>query len=117
MSGADLLEAWRDHLALARRRSPHTVRAYLAAARRLLAALPHADWSTLAALDAATLRQHLADRRAEGLGNVSAARELSALRAFLAFARERTGDADKAGPRLRSRKVTRGVPPRTKHCT
>ncbi len=28
MSGADLLEAWREHLAKGRRRSPHTVRAY-----------------------------------------------------------------------------------------
>ena len=38
MSAADLLEAWRDHLANARRRSEHTVRAYLASADRLLKA-------------------------------------------------------------------------------
>ena len=36
MSKADLLEAWGGHLADGRRRSPHTVRAYLAAAERLL---------------------------------------------------------------------------------
>ena len=36
MSKADLLEAWGEHLAKGRRRSPHTVRAYLAAAARLL---------------------------------------------------------------------------------
>jgi integrase/recombinase XerC len=32
MTGADMLEAWRTHLAEGRRRSPHTVRAYGAAA-------------------------------------------------------------------------------------
>ena len=36
MTSADILETWRDHLADGRRRSPHTVRAYLAAAKRLL---------------------------------------------------------------------------------
>ncbi|MCM0000938.1 MAG: recombinase XerC, partial [Erythrobacter sp.] len=35
MSAAEVLEAWRAHLADNRRRSPHTVRAYVAAAARL----------------------------------------------------------------------------------
>ncbi|HCI62338.1 MAG TPA: recombinase XerC, partial [Erythrobacter sp.] len=36
MTGADMLAAWHDHLALGLRRSPHTVRAYGTAAQRLL---------------------------------------------------------------------------------
>ena len=51
MSKADLLEAWREHLAQARRRSPHTVRAYLAAASRLIDATGAEDWGALARLD------------------------------------------------------------------
>ena len=37
MSAADLVAAWQAHLADNRRRSPHTVRAYVAAAARLVA--------------------------------------------------------------------------------
>ncbi|MFD2136185.1 site-specific integrase [Novosphingobium resinovorum] len=49
---ADLLEAWGGHLAEGRRRSPHTVRAYVATAGRLLDSLGESDWHRLAALDA-----------------------------------------------------------------
>ncbi|MFM6829521.1 MAG: recombinase XerC, partial [Novosphingobium sp.] len=35
MTVADILEAWNTHLALGRRRSAHTVRAYAATAARL----------------------------------------------------------------------------------
>jgi len=87
MTKGDLLEAWGAHLADNRRRSPHTVRAYLATAARLLDALGDADWAALSAIDATTLRGQLARRRADGIGNVSAARELSALKAFISFAR------------------------------
>ena len=38
MSAPDLLQAWQDHLVHVRGRSPHTVRAYLATAARLMAA-------------------------------------------------------------------------------
>lgn len=107
MTRADILEAWGTHLAQGRRRSPHTVRAYVATAARLVG--ENDDWSTLAALSAPALRQHLAERRAEGLGNSSAARELSALKAFLAFARERAG-VDAAPPRLRAPRVKKGLP-------
>ena len=90
---ADILEAWNAHLARSRRRSPHTVRAYTATAARLLHTLPAGQsWGTIARLDAGTLRTHLAERRADGLGNVSAARELSALKTFIAFAREQSDD-------------------------
>ena len=68
------------------------------------------DWPALARLDAGDLRSQLAARRADGLGNVSAARELSALKAFLAFAREQAGHADAAPPRLRGPRIKKGLP-------
>ena len=107
---AALLEAWHAHLAQNRRRSPHTVRAYVATAARLIDALDIRDWPALARLDAADLRRQLAARRASGIGNVSAARELSALKAFLAFAREQAGDATPAPPRLRGPRIKKGLP-------
>jgi integrase/recombinase XerC len=110
MSRPDILEAWHAHLAQGRRRSPHTVRAYVATAARLLDALGETDWTGLAQLDAAALRGQLARRRAEGLGNVSAARELSALKQFIAFARERAGLADQSAPRMRGPRVKKGIP-------
>lgn len=111
MTIAEILEAWNAHLALGRRRSPHTVRAYGATAARLLRALEgEQDWASLARIDAATLRNHLAARRAEGLGNVSAARELSALKTFIAFAREQSGHSDPSRPRLRGPRVKKGLP-------
>jgi integrase/recombinase XerC len=109
MSKADLLAAWGEHLAKGRRRSPHTVRAYLAAATRLLDRTGAVDWSAAARLDAATLREQLAVRRADGLGNVSAARELSALKSFLVFAREQAG-GEASAPRLRGPRVKKGLP-------
>ena len=48
MTKADFLEAWRSYLVEARRRSPHTVRAYLATAARLLDAVELADWHGVA---------------------------------------------------------------------
>jgi len=106
----EILETWRDHLANGRRRSSHTVRAYLAAAKRLLDTLEGPEWSTLARLDAPALRQQLAMRRAEGIGNVSAARELSALKAFIAFARLQSGADEAAPPRLRGPRIKKGLP-------
>ena len=86
----DRLARWHRHLSTERRRSPHTVRAYVAGAQRLLDFLtlhhgaPPGD-ALLAALPGTDLRAFLAHRRAQGIGNASAARELSAIRAFLAF--------------------------------
>ena len=108
--GAALLEQWQAHLAEARRRSPHTVRAYLAAAARLCDRFGLASWAQVAALSAADLRGQLAARRADGLSNVSAARELSALRAFLSFAAAQMGAEHPAPPRLRAPRVKKGLP-------
>ena len=110
MSAADLLADWHDHLAKNRRRSPHTVRAYLAAARNFLQALGAEDWQTVAKVEGVGLRAQLARRRADGLGNASAARELSALKAFVKHARERAGHADAAAPRLRGPRIKKGLP-------
>ena len=52
MSAADLLEAWRNELTNSRRRSPHTVRAYLGCAERLLEARGLEDWEGVASLEA-----------------------------------------------------------------
>lgn len=100
-----------DHLALDRRRSAHTVRAYEATAVRLITFLA-GHWggrvsrADLAKLSPADLRAYLAHRRSGGLTNASAARELSAVRAFLAFAVGEQADL----PRLRGPRVKKGVP-------
>jgi len=110
MSAGDLVEAWRAHLADNRRRSAHTVRAYVAAAARLIAAQDCTEWAEAARIEAHHLRAHLAARRAEGLGNASTARELSALKAFIAFARGQAGDPDPAPPRVRGPRIKKGLP-------
>ncbi len=105
-----VLRRWESHLADERRLSPHTVRAYVRAAERLLEETGLSDWSAIAALEAPALRAQLARRRADGLSNRSAARELSALRAFLAFARAEAGVADAQAPRLRGPRIKRTLP-------
>lgn len=110
MSAAAILESWRAHLADNRRRSPHTVRAYVAAAARLVAAQGIGAWTDAARIEVHHLRSHLAARRAEGLGNASTARELSACKAFIAFARAQAGDPDPAAPRLRGPRLKKGLP-------
>jgi integrase/recombinase XerC len=98
------------HLARDRRRSAHTVRAYRTTAARLLAFLgghwgEAPDTRALSNVSAADLRAYLAHRRGQGLGNASAARELSAVRGFLTFA---TGEG--TTPRLKGPRVKKGVP-------
>ena len=110
MTGADMLAAWHDHLALGLRRSPHTVRAYGTAAQRLLTRMDLATWDEVARMPATRLRTHLASRRADGLSNASAARELSALKGFIAFARAQAGHAVSEPPRLRGPRIAKGLP-------
>jgi len=109
MIRADILEAWGQHLSQGRRRSQHTVRAYVATAARLIGE-DETSWEAIARLDATALRQHLSGRRADGIGNVSAARELSALKSFIAFARGQAGMVDPAPPRMRGPRVKKGLP-------
>ena len=110
-ASGDLVEAWRQHLALDRRRSTHTVRAYMATAERLIAFLTEhrgeaVTAAGLARVDQADLRAFLTARRMDGIGNGSAARELSAVRGFLKF----TGGEDARVPLLKGPKVKRGLP-------
>lgn len=110
MSRHELLATWRDHLVDSRRRSEHTVRAYTACAARLLQSLEIEEWDQAAKLDAPDLRRFIADRRADGIGNATAARELSALKSFIAFARQQVGDGDGEAPRLRGPRIKKGLP-------
>lgn len=106
-----LSEQWRRHLALDRRRSVHTVRAYVATAERLIDFLGQhrgagVTRAMLADLGQADLRAFLTDRRMDGIGNLSAARELSAVRGFLRFA----GGEGAHVPALKGPRVKRGLP-------
>ena len=110
-AGSDMVEGWRRHLALDRRRSTHTVRAYMATAERLIAFLEEhrgeaATAALLQSVEQADLRAFLTARRMDGIGNVSAARELSAVRGFLKF----IGGEDARVPVLKGPKVKRGLP-------
>jgi len=111
MANPALPQLFAHHLRRDRRRSVHTVRAYQASAERLITFL-QAHWgggvdrAALARLTTADLRAFLAHRRQDGLGNASAARELSAVRAFLKFA----GGGDTPGPAMRGPRVKKGVP-------
>lgn len=105
-----MLETWRAHLLHGRRRSPHTVRAYGAAAARILAFIDASDWRDVARIDVPTLRAQLAARRTDGIGNASAARELSALKAFVVFAKSQVGETDAKPLRLRGPRIKKGLP-------
>jgi integrase/recombinase XerC len=109
-----LAARWATHLQHDRRRSPHTVRGYLATAHRFLAFLGRhrgelIDAAQLLGLSAPDLRAFLAQRRGEGLGAASAARELSGVRAFLKYAAEQAG-APAQLPRTRAPKRPRTLP-------
>ncbi len=106
-----LIRDWDAHLAHEKRRSEHTRRAYLATAERFCAFLSShrggaVDARMLKALTPNDLRAYLAERRAEGLGNASAARELSALRGFLRF----VGGSGASVPQMRGPRVKKGLP-------
>jgi integrase/recombinase XerC len=109
-----LAASWGAHLRRDRRRSEHTIRAYVATAHRLIAFLGQhrgqpVDGALLAALEKGDLRAFLTARRAEGLVNASAARELSAVRGFLAFVAASAGIP--ARPlRVNAPRVKRGAP-------
>lgn len=94
-----------------RRRSPHTVRAYVITAERFCAFLIEhigngIGAAEIKAVKQADIRSYLAYRRGDGLTNNSAARELSALRAFL----KHVGGDEAQIPKIKGPKVKRGVP-------
>lgn len=89
MTGAALLAGWLASLADERRLSEHSIRAYGQTGERFLAFVEHSqgrplDLDLLQQMTTADFRAFLSHRRAEGLQNRSAARELSALRTWVA---------------------------------
>jgi integrase/recombinase XerC len=109
-----LAARWSNYLAHDRRRSPHTVRAYVATAHRFIAFLGRhrgepVGHASLFEIPASEMRAYLAARRGEGLGASSAARELSAVRAFLTFAADQKGQ-NAVLPRTRAPKRPRTLP-------
>ena len=109
-----LAARWHEFLSHDRRRSPHTVRAYVATAHRFVDFIGQYRGEEIGRfgllnIAAADLRAFLAERRAGGLGPSSAAREMSAVRAFLTFAAEDAGNIAQL-PRTRAPKRTRTLP-------
>lgn len=89
----------------------HTVLAYVATAERLIAFLEAhrgeaVTQAMLARLEQVDVRAFLTARRMDGIGNLSAARELSAVRGFLKFA----GGEEGRVPVLKGPRVKRGLP-------
>ena len=110
-----LIQSWQQHLTQNRRRSEHTVRAYIATAERFSTFLSQhgghaADEAALAKTTASDMRAFLATRRQDGLTNASAARELSAMRSFLKFTISKSDTPDANVPRLRGPKAKRSLP-------
>ncbi len=109
-----LVAQWASHLAHDRRRSAHTVRAYVGTAHRLIEFLGEyrgeaIEAPALIGLNAADLRAFLAARRNSGLGAASAARELSGVRAFLIYAAEQLGSVPNV-PRTRAPRRPKTLP-------
>ena len=109
-----LAARWSGYLAHDRRRSPHTVRAYVATAHRFIEFMGRHRGEEigrfgLLAMQASDLRAFLAERRGQGLGPSSAAREMSAVRAFLTYAAEEAGNVPQL-PRTRAPKRPRTLP-------
>ncbi|MEO8141996.1 MAG: tyrosine recombinase XerC [Sphingomicrobium sp.] len=109
-----LAARWDSFLAHDRRRSPHTVRAYVATAHRFIDFLGSYRGEEIGRfgllnIAAVDLRAFLAERRGGGLGPSSAAREMSAVRAFLTFAAEEAGNVAQL-PRTRAPKRPRTLP-------
>tara|TARA_R110002126_G_scaffold238307_3_gene381729 strand:- start:9708 stop:10610 length:903 start_codon:yes stop_codon:yes gene_type:complete len=110
-SSQTIINAFAAFLRDDRRRSVHTVRAYVTTAERFCAFLMDhigggVGAAEIKALKQADIRSYLAYRRGDGLTNNSAARELSALRAFLKF----VGGDEAQIPKIKGPKVKRGVP-------
>lgn len=111
---AALAAQWGSYLQHDRRRSVHTVRAYVGTALRLIDFLGRYRGEEIVPaglldLGAGDLRAFLADRRGQGLCASSAARELSGVRAFLTYAAEQQGKHAQL-PRTRAPKRPRTLP-------
>jgi len=88
-----LVARWGEWLLVNRRRSKHTARAYVATAHRLIRFLGEyrgeaIDDAALAGFNVQEMRAFLGSRRAGGLANASASREVSAVRALFEWLAE-----------------------------
>jgi integrase/recombinase XerC len=119
VSGGDrlsaLVAAWLTSLADGRRLSPHTIRAYATTLENFTDFLGlhmggSLDPAQLVTLTPADFRAFLAMRRGDGLANASIARDVSALRTFLAWARRQHGIACDGMAGLKAPKLPRRVP-------
>ena len=109
-----LAAQWGEFLTHDRRRSAHTVRAYVATAHRLIDFLGQYRGEAIHApaltdISAADLRAFLAARRNSGLGAASAAREVSGVRAFLDYAATQQGQVPQV-PRTRAPRKPKNLP-------
>jgi integrase/recombinase XerC len=112
---ATAVARWLAILADQRRASAHTLRAYAGTLERFEEFLMRhiggaITLAHLERLSAADVRAWLASRRAEGLSNVSLARELSALRSFTRWARQTLDLKIEALASVRSPRQPRRVP-------
>lgn len=110
-----LVVAFVAHLGDARRRSPHTLRAYAATLHGFVAFMGlqlggPVDIPALNSLEVTDLRAYLAHRRGAGLLSASLAREVAALRSFFAWGAGAHGLKRDAVARLKSPQVPRRVP-------
>lgn len=115
MTADALVASWLASLGNERRLSAHTVRAYGATLHRFLAHAHEAhgrpaDLALLNSLESADIRGFLASRRQTGLANISAARELSALRTFARWLQSRHGSPLGGIDGVASPKVKKGLP-------
>jgi site-specific recombinase XerD len=106
----DALAAFGTHLDAERARSPHTLRAYLADVRSLLAFAARDGVTEPAQLDLTVLRGWLAEQHDAGAARASQARRAAAARTFTAFARRTGLLASDPGPLLGTPKQHRTLP-------
>lgn len=69
-----------------------------------------ASFEDVALIDTVRLRSHLAARRSGGLSSASIARDLSAIKRFIGFARAQAGHTVTEPPRMRGPRLKKGLP-------
>ncbi|MDQ7993148.1 MAG: tyrosine recombinase XerC [Propionicimonas sp.] len=108
---AELLAAFRRHLASERNLSPHTVRAYTGDLSNLFGHLNRVGESDPVAIDLTELRRWLAWQQAGGAGRGTLQRRAAAVRTFFGWARHTGRLPSDPAAGLRSPKVDRRLPP------
>lgn len=107
---AELLLAFRRHLAAGRGLSPHTVRAYASDAGQLIAHVARCGIDVVADIDISVIRAWLATQHAAGHSRATIARRAAAARALTAFAHEKGLLAANPGILLGTLKARRELP-------